>query len=111
MARPARGREVLEKAQKLLAKAIKADDLRILQAVVFPLANGMSTHETAQAIGRSPRWVTRAQCLHSQRRKRESRVQKDQKQSAYDKGRGSYFLGSIFGKGTTGRDIGSQRNP
>jgi transposase len=60
MARPARGREVLEKAQKLLAKAIKADDLRILQAVVFPLANGMSTHETAQAIGRSPRWVTHA---------------------------------------------------
>ena len=60
MARPPRGQEVLEKAQELLAKATKADELRILQAVVFPLANGMSTQETARAIGRSPRWVTSA---------------------------------------------------
>jgi transposase len=60
MARPPRGQEILEKAQKLLAKATKADELRTLQAVVFPLANGMSTQETARAIGRSPRWVTSA---------------------------------------------------
>jgi transposase len=60
MARPARGQEVLENAQKLLVKAADIDVLRTLQAVVFPLANGMSTQETAQAIGRSPRWVTAA---------------------------------------------------
>ena len=60
MARPARGKDVLEMAQRLLAKANEADELRMLQAVVFPLANGMSTQETAQAIGRSPRWTTNA---------------------------------------------------
>jgi len=58
MARPARGQDVLSQAQALLAKATKADELRALQAVVFPLVNGMSTLETAQAVGRSPRWVT-----------------------------------------------------
>jgi len=60
MARPAGGKEVLEKAQQLLSKATDANDIRILQAVVFPLANGMSTVETARAVGRSPRWVTSA---------------------------------------------------
>jgi transposase len=60
MARTPRGHEILEKAQELLTKVTKADELRILQAVVFPLANRMSTQETARAIGRSPRWVTSA---------------------------------------------------
>ena len=60
MARPARGQDVLEMAQSLLAKATEADELRTLQAVVFPLAYGMSTREAAQAIGRSPRWITSA---------------------------------------------------
>jgi len=60
MARPARGKEVLEEAQRLLSQVKDADELRLLQAVVFPLANGMSTQATAQAIGRSPRWVTSA---------------------------------------------------
>ena len=60
MARPARGHELLEKARQLLAKTTDADELRTLQAVVFPLANGMSTQDTAQAIGRSIRWVTNA---------------------------------------------------
>lgn len=60
MARLARGQDVLEMAQGLLTKATEADELRTLQAVVFPLAYGMSTQETAQAIGRSPRWITSA---------------------------------------------------
>ena len=60
MARLPRGQEVAKKAQELLAKVTKADDLRTLQAVVFPLVNGMSTQETAEATGRSPRWVTSA---------------------------------------------------
>jgi len=58
MARPACGQEVLEQAQLLLSKARNLDELRTLQSVVLPLANGMSTLETAKAIGRSPRWVT-----------------------------------------------------
>ena len=60
MARPARGQGVLEMAQGLLAKATAVDELRTLQAVVFPLAYGMSTQEAARAIGRSPRWITSA---------------------------------------------------
>ena len=60
MARCPGGQEVLESTQSLLAKVSNADELRILQSVVFPLAHGMSTRETAQAVGRSPRWVTSA---------------------------------------------------
>jgi len=60
MGRPARGEEFLEKAEKLLAKVTKADELRVVMAVILPLVNGMSILETARAIGRSPRWVTSA---------------------------------------------------
>jgi transposase len=60
MARLARGEETLEKAKELLAKVTKADELRAIQSLVFPLVNRMSIQETARAIGRSPRWVTNA---------------------------------------------------
>ncbi|MDR1685110.1 MAG: winged helix-turn-helix domain-containing protein [Desulfovibrio sp.] len=60
MARLPRGKEVLTKARQQLAKTNDANELRVLQAVVFPLVNGMSTQETALALGRSPRWVTMA---------------------------------------------------
>ncbi|MDR1841122.1 MAG: winged helix-turn-helix domain-containing protein [Holophagales bacterium] len=60
MARLPGGHEVLEKAKELLTKAKEADDLRVLQAVVFPLAYGLTTQETAIAIGRSVRWTTKA---------------------------------------------------
>lgn len=60
MARPVRGQEVLQKTQDMLVKAKNISELRILQAVVFPLAYGMSTQDTAQALGRSTRWVTSA---------------------------------------------------
>ena len=60
MARTPQGREALSKAQQQLAKANDAAELRILQAVVFPLLFEMSTLETARAVGRSSRWVTMA---------------------------------------------------
>lgn len=60
MARPPRGKEVLVLAQQQLAKTSDAHELRTLQAVVLPLAYGLSTKETAAAVGRSPRWVTTA---------------------------------------------------
>jgi transposase len=60
MSRPVRGHNVLTKAQELLSKATEANELRALQAVVLPLANGMTTMETAKIIGRSPRWTTKA---------------------------------------------------
>jgi len=60
MARLARGEETLEKARELLAKVTKADELRAIQALMFPLVNRMSIQETARAVGRSPRWVTNA---------------------------------------------------
>jgi hypothetical protein len=60
MAHLPRGREVLEKAEMLLAKTKDLDELRILQAVVFPLANGMSIKETAKAIGRGVVWTVNA---------------------------------------------------
>lgn len=60
MSRTAQGWNVLEKAQTQIAKAIDADELRTYQAVILPLANGMTTREAAAAIGRSPRWLTKA---------------------------------------------------
>ena len=85
MARPARGQDVLEVAQSLLAKASEADELRTLQAVVFPIAYGMSTQETARAIGSPPPLDhKRAECIYSQRRDSKKSFQGGQKQSAYD---------------------------
>jgi transposase len=60
MARPPRGKEVLALAQQKLSKASDINELRILQAVVLPLAHGLSTQETALLVGRSPRWVSAA---------------------------------------------------
>jgi transposase len=60
MARLPRGQEVLAKARQQLVKTNDANELRVIQAVVFPLLNGMSIQETALAVGRSPRWVTMA---------------------------------------------------
>jgi transposase len=60
MARLPRGQEVLEKAETLMSKVKDIDELRMLQAVVFPLANGMSIEETAKAIGRGVVWTVTA---------------------------------------------------
>ena len=59
MARPARGAEVLEMAQEMILRAKTIDELRQAQAVVLPLAHGLSLDETAKAIGRSVTWHCR----------------------------------------------------
>ncbi len=59
MARPARGAEVLEMAQEMILRAKTIEELRQAQAVVFPLAYGLSLEETARAIGRSVVWTCR----------------------------------------------------
>lgn len=60
MARPPRGQEILSQAQQELAKTRDAAKIRVLQAVIFPLANGMSLKKTAEAVGRSSSWVNEA---------------------------------------------------
>ena len=59
MGRPARGAEVLEMAQEMILRAKTIEELRQAQAVVFPLAYGLSLEETARAIGRSVVWTCR----------------------------------------------------
>jgi transposase len=59
MARPPRGREVLEKAKEQLSKAHTAADLRRAQAVVLPLEFGFSLERTAAIIGVSKGWASR----------------------------------------------------
>ena len=59
MARPARGAEVLEMAQEMILRAKTIEELRQAQAVVLPLAHGLSLDETAKAIGRSVAWTCR----------------------------------------------------
>jgi transposase len=58
MARKARGKEWLDRAQECLSKAKTAEALRQAQAVAFPLLYGMSIKQTAQAIGVSPGWAS-----------------------------------------------------
>jgi Winged helix-turn helix len=53
MARPASGVEHLDEARALLLRAKTADELRTAQAVLLPLALGLSLEQTALAIGRS----------------------------------------------------------
>jgi transposase len=59
MAPKAKGQSVLEIAKSLMAKAMTANELRICQAVIFPLEYGMTTRQTASCIGRSVGWTTR----------------------------------------------------
>jgi transposase len=58
MARPPRGKEVLEKAKELLSRARTANDLRRAQAVVLPLEFGFSIERTAAIIGVSKGWAS-----------------------------------------------------
>jgi transposase len=58
MARTPRGREVLERAKKLLSRARTADELRRAQAVVLPLEYGFSMERTAAIIGVSKGWAS-----------------------------------------------------
>jgi len=53
MARKASGADQLDQALLALRTAQTADELRAAQAVVLPLALGLSLRQTAQAIGRS----------------------------------------------------------
>ena len=59
MARRARGAEVLEMAQEMILRANTIDELRQAQALVLPLAYGMSLEQTARVIGRSVVWTCR----------------------------------------------------
>ncbi len=59
MARPASGQGVLESAREAIAKARNIEELRIAQAVVLPLAFGLTLSQTAQAIGISTGWTCR----------------------------------------------------
>ena len=52
MARKASGTEQLEVAMERLKKARTATELRAAQALVLPLALGLSLEQTALAIGR-----------------------------------------------------------
>jgi hypothetical protein len=42
-----------------MAKAMTANELRICQAVIFPLEYGMTAKQTASCIGRSVGWTAR----------------------------------------------------
>ena len=59
MARPARGAEVLDMAQEMILRAQTIDELRQAQAVVLPLAYGLSLEQTARVIGQSVGWTCR----------------------------------------------------
>ena len=58
MPRTAKGWEVLDKAKEMMSKAHTANELRICQAVIFPLEYGMSMEQTVACLGRSISWTT-----------------------------------------------------
>ena len=57
MARPASGKEVLEKAKEILANARTVEELRQAQAVILPLEYGFSMDQVAAALGISKGWA------------------------------------------------------
>ena len=59
MGRPALGADVLEIAHEMIRQANTIDELRQAQAVVLPLAYGLSLAATADAIGQSVTWTSR----------------------------------------------------
>lgn len=59
MARLARGVDVVELAQEMILRAKTIDELRQAQAVVLPLAYGLSLEQTARVIGQSKGWACR----------------------------------------------------
>ena len=60
MARKATGQELIKKAYEILKQAKNGDEIRICQAVLFPLELGLSLKETAKFIGRSLSWTNQA---------------------------------------------------
>lgn len=66
MARTAQGMEQLDQAKEALSQASDADELRQLQAVIFPLGLGLTLEQTARLIGRSVRWTSRARSEYLQ---------------------------------------------
>lgn len=58
MGRRSKGIEVLDIAKNLLENAKTANEIRICQAVIFPL-EGLTIEQTATKLGRSTRWVSR----------------------------------------------------
>lgn len=59
MARKASGKEVLESAKESLFNVKTAQELRIVQTVIFPLEFKFSLEQTAVALGISVSWVCR----------------------------------------------------
>ena len=57
MARPASGKEVLEKAKDTLANARTVEELRQAQVVVLPLEYGFSIDQVAAVLGISKGWA------------------------------------------------------
>ena len=57
MARPASGKDVLEKAKESLANARTVEELRQAQAVVLPLEYGFSIDQVAAVLGISKGWA------------------------------------------------------
>ena len=57
MARPASGKDVLEKAKETLANARTVEELREAQAVILPLEYGFSIDQVAAVLGVSKGWA------------------------------------------------------
>jgi transposase len=57
MARPASGKEVLAKAQEVVANARTVEELRQAQSVILPLKFGFSMEEVASVTGISKGWA------------------------------------------------------
>ena len=57
MARKPKGEDVLEQARAALLTARTVQELRSAQALILPLAYGLSLENTARAIGVSKRWA------------------------------------------------------
>jgi transposase len=107
MARSPGGKEFLASAWLQLSETSDANELRILLALVLPLAHGLSTQATAALVGRSPRWVTRARNDYIRKSGRTQRTPKRIRNNAHmTTGQEADFLAPFFEQARQGGVLG-----
>ena len=104
MARPASGKEVLEKAKETLANARTVEELRQAQAVVLPLEYGFSLDQVAAVLGISKGWACqlRRRFIHAGGLPAESKPRGGRHREIMSKEEEAAFLAPFFDKAIHG---------
>jgi transposase len=105
MSRPASGKEVLAKAQEVVANARTVEELRQAQSVILPLKFGFSMEEVASVTGISKGWACQLRTRFIRSGGKSSvaeRKRGGRRRENMDKGEEAAFLAPFFDKAAQG---------